>query len=141
MSSGTCMLHYPSGMLATNEWGMGFDDSSYLWEWVIEGEKGRLRYDLSTDPHSAILERKDQEDVVLEIASQMDVHPAAMESVIAQVLDGTAPYPSAETSRHIIHTCEQLLVSATTGQGVDHLGRALPVNVEFDDFLDATLHK
>ena len=118
-AAGMYMCHYPSGVLAFNDWGMGFDGSPSVWEWAVEGTEGRLTYERPAGaPHRARIQRRGAEDEVLEMEAQSVVHPVAIENFVAQVLDGAEPYAPAETSRTIIGICEAALLSAREGRRV-----------------------
>jgi len=119
-ASGMYTCGYPSGVLAFNDWGMGFENSPSVWEWVIEGVDGRLVYDRPTGvPHRVRLQRKGSDDEVTEIEPQANVHPVAIENFVAQILDGAAPFASPETSIEILAICEAALEAAKTGRRVD----------------------
>lgn len=118
-ASGMYMCHYPSGALAFNDWGMGFDVSPSVWEWVVEGTEGRLSYERPAgEPHRARVQRRGAEDEVLEMEPQSVVHPVAIENFLAQILDSAEPYASPETSREVIGICEAALRSAHEGRRV-----------------------
>ena len=42
--AGCFLAHYPGGVYAYNDWGMGFGAPS-VWEWIIEGDRGRIVYE------------------------------------------------------------------------------------------------
>ena len=118
-TSGMYMCHYPSGVLAFNDWGMGFDGSPSVWEWVVEGTEGRLSYERPAgEPHRARIQRRGAEDEVLEMEPQSVVHPVAIENFVAQVLDSADPYAPPQVSREIIRICEAALQSAREGRRV-----------------------
>ncbi len=117
--TGMYMCHYSSGVLAFNDWGMGFDASPSVWEWIVEGSNGRLAYERPAGaPHRIRLLRRGQEDEVMEMEAQQTVHPVAIENFVAQILDGADPYADPATSRRIIHICEQSLRAAREGRRI-----------------------
>ena len=123
-ASGMYMCHYPSGVLAHNDWGMGFDASPDNWYWIVEGTEGRLVYERPKGaPHHVRIQTAGREDEFVEIEPQADAHSPAIESFVNQVLDGAKPYASPEKTREIIGICAAALESAQTGARVPILPR------------------
>ena len=118
IASATYLCRYSDGTIASNDWGMGFDNSPSFWEWTIEGEGGRLIYAPSPEPHRIILKQKGKEDVVRELELQATVHSAFINNFIEAILEGKDLLVSKEDSRSIINICEQALVSAKSGKVV-----------------------
>ena len=115
MACGTYLCRYSDGTLAFSDWGMGFDNSPSLWEWIIEGEAGRLIY----EPHRITLKQKEKEDVVRELELSATTHSVFINNFIEAILEGKDLLVSKEDSRSIINICEQALVSAESGKVVN----------------------
>ena len=116
--SGSYLCHYPSGVLAYNEWGMGFPHKCGTWEWVVEGEDGRLVYDSPKGaPHRIRFVSRGTEEL-FEIEPQAAVHPKEIDGLIAQILDGARPYCSPDQSRKTIRVFEAAQQSADTARRV-----------------------
>jgi predicted dehydrogenase len=116
---GSYMCHYPSGVQAFNDWGMGFDLQPFTWTWEIEGTDGRLVYErVPKQEHQIRLQRAGQEDEVFPVEKQATVHAPAMANFVEQVLDGAEPFVSHDESRHILRICEAALEAARSGRRV-----------------------
>lgn len=118
-ATGMFMGHYPDGVLAHNDWGMGFDASPNTWYWILEGTEGRLVYERPAGaPHRARWIRRGHEDELFPIAPQAGVHGPAIDNFLAQILDGEAPFAPPAKSREILRICEAAEASAAEGKRI-----------------------
>jgi predicted dehydrogenase len=117
--SGMYMCHYPGGTLGFNDWGMGFDDNPFVWEWVIEGAAGRLVYERPAGAaHRGRVQKTGQPDELLEIEPQRAVHAPFVDNFVAQVLDRAEALVCADTTCEVLQLCEAALTSARRGRRV-----------------------
>jgi len=115
--SGSYMSHYPSGAISYNEWGMGYDNST--WTWTIEGEKGRLVFEKgSNDLPDTITVFINGSSYIVEQPSRMDSHREEVNNFIAQILDGKESYVSIKDTRKTLSICEAAIKSAQNGEKV-----------------------
>ncbi len=115
---GSYLYHYPSGVLGYNEWGMGFEDRGY-WEWIIEGQRGRLIYERpENSAHHIRMVTTTSKQEVFEVEPQQVVHSKEVDNFLAEILDGAEPYTSRQYSRNILAICEAAQKSAETGQRI-----------------------
>ena len=115
--SGFYMCHYPSGVLAFNEWHMGAHVPG-VWIWVVEGEDGRLVFDRQQFGGNQIQLITRDGTETLEMGPN-NAHRQAIESFVQQVLDRTQkPYVKREYGRDIIRICEAAQESADEGRRI-----------------------
>lgn len=115
-TTGSFICQYEDGIIAINDWGMGFDKSPTVWEWIIEGSEGRIIYECpSRQPHQIRIKRKKIDDEVIVMPAMEEVHPEAINAFVQQVLNDQPPYSSRNFSRKIIQICE--LAQQSTDQG------------------------
>jgi len=120
MQSGSFFCQYPSGVLAYNEWGMGFGNRK--WEWAIEGSRGRISYHPNhPSPHYLKVTTADGETTV-EIAPQGEGVKKDVSNFLDRILNGSSPYASDACTRDMIAVCEAADKSAQTAQriGMDY---------------------
>ncbi|MBN1676348.1 MAG: Gfo/Idh/MocA family oxidoreductase [Kiritimatiellae bacterium] len=117
--SGAYLCGYPGGVLAYNEWGMGFPHACGTWEWTVEGENGRLAYETPKNAPHRIRFVGGGRDEIFEVEPQAIVHPKEIENFVAQILDGVPPYCPPAQSRAIIAIFEAAQQSADTGRRVN----------------------
>ena len=97
---------------------MGFEDRDY-WEWVIEGQRGRLVYERSENlAHHIRMVTTTSKQEVFEVEPQNIVHPKEVDNFLAEILDGAEPYASRKYSRNILALCEAAQKSAETNQRI-----------------------
>ena len=114
--SGSFLCQYPSGVLAYNDWGMGYKQRR--WEWTIEGEKGRLVYEPRFKTPHCIRIITNDEDTVVEMESQQSGISKDTDNFIAQIINGADSYVSENCNRDVIAICEAAQQSAHTKQKV-----------------------
>jgi predicted dehydrogenase len=117
MQSGSFFCRYPSGVLAYNEWGMGFENR--MWEWAIEGSKGRISYHPRyPSPHYLKVTTTDGE-ATYEIPPQGEGVQKDVRNFMDRILHGAAPYASEACTRDVIAVCEAADKSAQTEDKVE----------------------
>lgn len=110
------LCQYPSGILAYNDWGMGF--TKWLWQWSIEGENGRLVYEPNFPRGHGIRILTEEEDSFVEMESQSTVVAKDTDNFLAQIIDVAKPYASHECTRELLAICQAAQQSAQTGRRI-----------------------
>lgn len=115
--SGSYMSHYPSGIISYNEWGMGYENKT--WVWTIEGENGRLVFEMGiNDLPDTITVFTNGSSYIVEQPSRMDSHREEVNSFIDQILDGKQSYASVNDTRRTLTICEAAMKAAQNGEKI-----------------------
>jgi len=118
--SGLYMCHYPSGVLAFNEWHMG-SPCAGTWLWVIEGQKGRLIFDRQQyGPTEIHLQASEGDETFKLVEGRGEADRTAADRFVGRILEGSDEvYVSRDFSRNTLRICEAALESSERGKRVE----------------------